>query len=98
MSLGIVHGHFGAITWGQTYGGVEPYVTSVLFAVFGHSDTTLNLTPVVLSVTASLLVYVIGRHFLPRTLAGLAALAVWVWPAIVVSNGTRPSSATATRV
>ncbi|HVA04996.1 MAG TPA: glycosyltransferase family 39 protein [Acidimicrobiales bacterium] len=87
MSLGIVHGHFGAITWGQKYGGVEPYVTSVLFALFGHSDTALNLTPVVLSVTAALLVYGVARHFLPRTLAGLAAMAVWVWPAIVVRNG-----------
>ena len=87
MSLGIVHGHFGAITWGQRYGGVEPYVTSVLFALFGHSDTTLNLTPTVLSVTASVLVYLVGRHFLPRALAGLAAVAVWVWPAMVVRNG-----------
>ncbi len=87
MSLGIVHGHFGSITWGQKYGGVEPYVTSVLFALFGHSDTALNLTPVVLSVTAALLVYGIGRHFLPRALAGLAAVAVWVWPAIVIRNG-----------
>jgi len=87
MSLGIVHGHLGAITWGQKYGGVEPYVTSVLFALFGHSDTTLNLTPTVLSVTASVLVYLIGRHFLPRTLAGLAAVAVWVWPAMVVRSG-----------
>ena len=88
MSLGIVHGHFGAITWGQTYGGVEPYVTSVLFALFGHSDTALNLTPVVLSVTAALLVYAVARHFLPRTLAGLAAMAVWVWPAIAIRNGS----------
>jgi hypothetical protein len=87
MSLGIVHGHYGAVTWGQKYGGVEPYVTSVLFALFGHSDTTLNLTPTVLSVTASVLVYLIGRHFLPGALAGLAAVAVWVWPAIVVLNG-----------
>ena len=89
MSLDILHGHFGAITWGQTYGGVEPYVTSVLFALFGHSDTTLDITPVVLSFTASVQVYLIGRQFLARRLAGLGALAVWVWPAIVVSNGTQ---------
>lgn len=89
MSLGILHGHLGAITWGQTYGGVEPYVTSVVFALFGHSDTTLNITPVVLSFTASCLVYVIGRRFLPRTLAALGAIAVWVWPAIAFTNGTQ---------
>jgi hypothetical protein len=89
MAMGVLHGHFGAVTWGQTYGGVEPYVASVLFAAFGHSDTTLNVTPVVLSITASWLVYLIGRQYLPRALAALGALAVWVWPAIVVSNGTQ---------
>src|ERR1700722_5121999 len=79
MARGILHGHFVAFFWGQHYAGLEPYLTSVLFALFGSSDTVLNLTPVVLAVTASVLVYLIGRYYLSRVLAGLAALAVWVW-------------------
>ena len=88
MARGILHGHFVAFFWGQHYAGLEPYLTSVLFALFGSSDTVLNLTPVVLAVTATVLVYLIGRYYLPRVFAALAALAVWVWPLAILTNST----------
>jgi hypothetical protein len=89
MAKGILHGHFVAFFWGQYYAGAEPYLTSALFALFGSSDTTLNLTPVVLAITATCLVYLIGRHYLPRVFAALAALTIWVWPTISVTNSTQ---------
>jgi hypothetical protein len=88
MAKAILHGHFAAFFWGQHYAGVEPYVTSLLFALFGSTDTVLNLTPVVLSITATYLVYLVGRYYLPRAFAVLAALAVWVWPLIGLTNST----------
>ena len=88
VAKGILHGHFVAFLWGQHYAGVEPYVTSVLFALFGSSDTVLNFTPVVLSVSATCLVYVVGRSYVPRVFAALAALAVWVWPLISLTSST----------
>ncbi len=88
MAKAILHGHFVAFFWGQHYAGVEPYLTSVLFALFGSSDTVLNLTPVVLSITATCLVYLVARYYLPRVFAVLAALAVWVWPVISLTNST----------
>ncbi len=37
MAQQILHGHFSAFYWGQPYGGVEPYVTAPVFAIFGSS-------------------------------------------------------------
>jgi hypothetical protein len=89
MAKAILHGHFVAFFWGQHYAGVEPYVTAALFALFGSSDTVLNLTPVVLSAAAVALVYLVGRLYLPRVFAVGTALAVWVWPLIGLTNGTQ---------
>jgi hypothetical protein len=88
MAKRILQGHFVAFYWGQHYGGAEPYLTSVLFALFGSSDTTLNITPAVLSFTAACIVYRIGRYYVPRVFAALAALAIWVWPTIIIFYST----------
>jgi hypothetical protein len=88
MARGILHGHFVAFFWGQHYAGAEPYLTSALFALLGPSDTALNLTPVVLSVTATYLVYRVARYYLPYPFTVLAALAVWLWPLISLTSGT----------
>ena len=42
MARQILHGHFSAFYWGQTYGGVEPYLVAVMFAVFGQSTIVLE--------------------------------------------------------
>lgn len=45
MAQRILHGHFLAFYPGQVYGGVEPYMTAALFALFGQSAFTLTMTP-----------------------------------------------------
>jgi hypothetical protein len=91
MARDILHGHFTAFYWGQDYGGVEPYVTAALFGVFGQSDVTLNLAPVVLSAAASVLVWRIARYAVAEPVAVLVGTATWVWPAAVVVYSTQES-------
>ena len=57
MANAILHGHFSAFYWGQAYGGAEPYAVAGMFALFGHSDLVLRLTPVLLFGGAALLTW-----------------------------------------
>lgn len=88
MAQQILHGHFYAFYWGQNYGGVEPYVAAVMFALFGQSNFTLELTPIVLDAIAAVLVWRIGRRlFEPRAGVG-AALLFWIWPEAYIFDST----------
>ena len=82
MAGKILHGHFFVFYWGQHYGGGEPYVVAVLFALFGQSRLTLGLTPVLLDGLAALLVWRIGRRLFDPRAAVLAALIFWIWPEV----------------
>lgn len=48
----IAHGHTYAFYWGQSCGGVEPYVLALTFLVFGQSPFVLNATPALLALVA----------------------------------------------
>ena len=51
----IVHGHTYAFYWGQSYGGVEPYVLALNFLVLGQSPFVLTATPALLALVGSVL-------------------------------------------
>ena len=85
----IARGHFFAFYWGQSYGGVEPYVLALSFRVAGQSPLTLNGTPVVLALIGSVLVWRIGLHLFPRPAALVAAVLSWIWSESTLWNSTK---------
>lgn len=88
MAHEILRGHFSTFFWGQHYGGGEPYLVAILFALFGQSTFTLGLAPAVLDACAALLVWRIGRRlFSPQVGVG-AGLLFWIWPAAYVELST----------
>ncbi len=89
MAREILHGHFSAFYWGQNYGGAEPYVVAVMFALFGESQLTLGLTPVLLDVVAAVLVWRIGRRLFSPGIGIGAALLFWIGPEVYVFDSTQ---------
>ncbi len=86
---GVAHGHLTVFFLGSFYGGVEPYVSAVLFAVFGPSAFALKATPVLLSAIASLLTWRIALRLVKdRRVAALAGVVSWVAPLATVWNST----------
>ncbi len=90
MANAILHGHFTAFYWGQAYGGAEPYAVAGMFALFGHSAATLNLTPALLSGAAALVTWRAALRLvrIPQ-LAVIAGVLVWVAPDAYLANSTR---------
>jgi Dolichyl-phosphate-mannose-protein mannosyltransferase len=87
MARHILHGHFFAFYWGQVYGGVEPYLTSAGFGIFGTSAWVLRAVPVLLSIGAALLTWRVTRRLVnDSVLAVLAGAIVWAAPDSAVSN------------
>jgi len=88
MAEQILHGHFYAFYWGQSYGGGEPYVVAVIFEIFGQSPFSLGVTPVLLDGVAAILTWRTGRHLFGQTAGAVAGLMVWIWPIAYVSLST----------
>lgn len=88
MAHEILAGHFFAFYWGQHYGGVEPYLTAVLFGLFGQSSVTLDLTPTLLDVAACVLVWRIGRRLFSPAAGAAAGVLFFVWPEVYVWQST----------
>ena len=88
MAHEILRGHFFAFYWGQRYGGGEPYVVAVLFAIFGQSTMTLGMVPVLLDAVAGLLIWRIGVRLSDQRVGVLAALLFWIWPEAYVWQST----------
>lgn len=92
MAEQILHGHFFTFYWGQRYGGAEPYVVAAVLAVTGPSEPALRLTPILLWLAGSVLVWAIARRGLSpsrRVLALAAGAACWAGPAVVLFDSTR---------
>jgi hypothetical protein len=85
----IVHGHTYAFYWGQSYGGVEPYVLALNFLVLGQSPFVLNATPALLAVAGSVLVWRIGLRLFQPAAAFVAAVLSWIWSESSLWNSTR---------
>lgn len=87
MSLDILHGHFVAFYWGQSYGGVEPYFVAVVVALFGTTGFSLALAPTLLVAIAALLTWRTALRLVDdRMLAALAGTLVWIVPAFGITN------------
>ncbi len=89
MARNILHGHFSAFFWGQSYGGVEPYVVAPAFALFGQSPLVLNLTPVVLCAGAAVVTWRVGRRIFGDPAGCAAAVLSWVWCESSLWNSTK---------
>ena len=85
----ITHGHTYAFYWGQSYGGVEPYLLALNFTIFGQSPFVLNATPAVLALVGSVLVWRIGLRLFQRTAALLAGVLSWIWSESSLWNSTK---------
>jgi hypothetical protein len=92
MARAIDHGHLATFFWGQTYGGVEPYVTAIGVAAFGLHAWVVNGTAAVVSVAAAVAVWWVVRLVTgSRSAAAVIAAVTWVWPTVDVWNATRES-------
>jgi hypothetical protein len=89
MARQIEHGHMSTFYWGQSFGGVEPYVVALVNWVV-PGPLGVNVTSVLLSALAAVLVSLIVTELCGRWRAGLVAGALaWVWPYATVWNSTR---------
>ncbi|MDQ1360019.1 MAG: hypothetical protein QOJ44_396 [Acidimicrobiaceae bacterium] len=89
MARQIGSGHPLTFYWGQTYGGVEPYVAALMRLV-NDGPVGLNATPMVLSAIASVLVGAIVAEVAgSRRLGTLAGAVAWIWPYSYVWNSVR---------
>jgi hypothetical protein len=87
MARQILHGHFWAFYWGQPYGGVEPYVVALGFAVFGSSAWVLKAVPIALAFGAAVVAWRAARYLVrDSALALLVGAAVWATPDSAVEN------------
>jgi hypothetical protein len=82
MARHMGHGSYRAFFWGQNYGGtIETLVTAAVFKLIGTSGAALKAVPMAFDGCAAVLVWRIGRRVTTPTLAVVAALLVWLWPA-----------------
>jgi hypothetical protein len=89
MAQQAVHGHFSAFYWGQSYGGVEPYLIALRYAVFGFSPSLLGLVTTLMAVGSGLLTWRIARRLVADpALAALAGAAAWAVPESAMSTST----------
>jgi hypothetical protein len=85
----ILHGKFSAFYWGQSYGGVEPYLVAPAFWVFGATPLVLESVAACLSALSAVISWRIATHLVRgKGLAALAGALIWVAPLAAVSNST----------
>jgi hypothetical protein len=89
MAQQALHGHFSAFYWGQSYGGVEPYLIALRYEIFGFSPSLLGLVTTLLAVGSGLLTWRIARRLVPDPLlAALSGATAWAVPASAMSSTT----------
>jgi hypothetical protein len=89
MAQQALHGHFSAFYWGQSYGGVEPYLIALQYRVFGFTASLLGGVTTVLAIGSGLVTWRIARRLVSDgALAALAGAAAWAIPALAMSSST----------
>ena len=79
-----------AFYWGTNYGGtLQAIVAALPFAFVGSSVLALKLTEVLWHAVAAVLVWRIGIRLIDRHAGIVAAVVVWVWPALTVQWSTK---------
>jgi hypothetical protein len=68
---------------------LEAIVAAVPFALFGSSVLTLKLMEVLWHAVAAVLVWRIGRRLIDERAGIVAAIVVWIWPAMTVQWSTK---------
>lgn len=89
MAVHIRHRDWPALYWGQYYGGVEPYIASVLGLVLGYGVVLIKATPIVLGAIASVVVFAVLRLKFSTRTASIGAAITWIWPANSIWNSLR---------
>lgn len=85
MARHILDGEIPMFYWGQDHGGPhEPLLTALLFRAFGPTVLVLKSTAILLSATACLLIWRVGKRIVGEPAATVAGLLFWVWPAAFV--------------
>jgi 4-amino-4-deoxy-L-arabinose transferase-like glycosyltransferase len=83
MSLRASQGHFSLLFWGGNYGGaIITWVEAPLIVVFGMKIWLFKIVDMAMNLIAVLLLRSIGRRFLSRTAADVAAGTFWFFPAL----------------
>lgn len=76
--------------YGQAYmGSLEALLTALVFGIFGISNATLKVVPVVFSLFHIVLVYVLARRFLGRFGASVSSLLTAVGPSALILWSTK---------
>jgi hypothetical protein len=89
MAQQALHGHFTAFYWGQSYGGVEPYLIALQYKVFGFTASLLGGVATVLAIGSGLVTWRIARRLVSDgALAALAGATAWAIPAFAMSSST----------
>jgi len=87
MTQAFTSGHFSTFYWGQHYGGLEPYVATVIAKAVHGGPVGLNVTASFLAALAALAVGAIVNEATGNgRLAALAGALTWIWPYAVVWN------------
>lgn len=87
MAREILHGHFFAFYWGQSYGGTpEVFLVAATVGLLGSSPFALGLAPLLLDALAAVLVWRAGRYLVGPVGAVLAAATFWLWPWVLVDQ------------
>jgi len=90
MAKQAVHGHFTTFYWGQSYGGVEPYVVAALFAPFGAHVWVVKVVPAIFTAIGLVVLWRVGRRiFGPSTAVVAALLVAWIWPESNIRNSVQ---------
>ena len=89
MAQQALHGHFTAFYWGQSYGGVEPYLIALQYKVFGFTASLLGGVATVLAIGSGLVTWRIARRLVSDgALAALAGAVAWAIPTSAMSSST----------
>lgn len=91
MAHQVLHGHFNTFYWGQSYGGVEPYVAAAWMVVVGQGPAAVPLVPAALCLLTAVVVWRVCLRVAPpgaRLLAVTAGVAMWAWPEAMISTST----------
>ncbi len=89
MARAIIHGNFSAFYWGQNYGGGEPYLVALFFAIFGPGNGQLQAAVIFLSAVSGVLTWRVARRLVGASKIGvLAGVVVFAAPEVFVWNST----------
>ncbi|MEI8049999.1 MAG: hypothetical protein WCI12_01005 [Actinomycetes bacterium] len=89
IAIGIQHGHFGSLYWGQFYGGVEPYGTALLFWILPVNGVTLRLATVGFGVLGLVMIWKAAKGLFEDSVAAAGATALCaVFPLATILNLT----------